>query len=149
MGACPPEKFWISDLMWSFLVYSWGEIANPRLLQNLVVFEACKTKGVTPLRAAEAAKQLFIHVRCGKISGLILPSLPRASGSIYVNVGHVRSNSWCRSWCMCVIATVQAEVCSSSVSIVHVVGLCIVFRRQPFEARHGTHWTPSGFATAE
>ena len=57
--------------IWSFLVYSWGEIANPRLLQNLVVFEAGKTKGVTPLGAAEAAKQLFIHVRHGKISGLI------------------------------------------------------------------------------
>ena len=43
------------------------------LLLNLVaVFEARRIKGVTPLRAAEAAKQLVIRVRRGKISALIL-----------------------------------------------------------------------------
>ena len=38
------------------------------LLNLVVVFEARRIKGVTPLRAAEAAKQLVIHVRHGKIS---------------------------------------------------------------------------------
>ena len=43
------------------------------LLLNLVVaFEARKIKGVTPLRAAEAAKLLVIRVRRRKISTLIL-----------------------------------------------------------------------------
>ena len=26
VGMLPPGKFWISDLLRSFLVYSWGEI---------------------------------------------------------------------------------------------------------------------------
>ena len=38
----------------------------------VVVFEARRIKGVTPLQAAEAAKQLVIHVKRGKISILIL-----------------------------------------------------------------------------
>ena len=43
------------------------------LLLNLVaVFEARRIKGVTLLRAAEAAKQLVIRVRHGEISTLIL-----------------------------------------------------------------------------
>ena len=42
------------------------------LLNLVVVFEARRIKGVTPLRAAEAAKQLVIHVRHRKISALIL-----------------------------------------------------------------------------
>ena len=44
------------------------------LLNLVVVFEARRIKGVTvtPLRAAEAAKQLDIRVRRGKISALIL-----------------------------------------------------------------------------
>ena len=42
------------------------------LLNLLVVFEARRIKGVTPLRAAEAAKQLVIRVKRGKISVLIL-----------------------------------------------------------------------------
>ena len=42
------------------------------LLNLVVVFEARRIKGVAPLRAAEAAKQLVIHVRRGKISALIL-----------------------------------------------------------------------------
>ena len=42
------------------------------LLNLVVVFEACRIKGVTPLRATEAAKQLVIRVKCGKISILIL-----------------------------------------------------------------------------
>ena len=60
-GHAPPPppkgKFWISDLR-SFLVYSWGEIVKlDDLLLNLVdVFETRRIKGVTPLRAAEAAK---------------------------------------------------------------------------------------------
>ena len=37
----------------------------------VVVFEARRIKGVTPLRATEAAKQLVIHVKSGKISVLI------------------------------------------------------------------------------
>ena len=59
VGACPPqENFLISDLLRSFLVYSWGEIAKvgrPILLNLIVVFEVRRIKGVTPLRAAEAA----------------------------------------------------------------------------------------------
>ena len=43
------------------------------LLLNLaVVFEAHRIKGVTPLWAAEAAKQLVICVRHRKISALML-----------------------------------------------------------------------------
>ena len=42
------------------------------LLPNLVVFEARRIKGVTPLRAAQAAKQLLIRVRRGKISALMI-----------------------------------------------------------------------------
>ena len=42
------------------------------LLNLFVVFEARRIKGVTPLRAAEAAKQLVIRVRRGKISALII-----------------------------------------------------------------------------
>ena len=41
------------------------------LLNLLVVLEAHRIKGVTPLRAAEAAKQLVIRVKRGKISVLI------------------------------------------------------------------------------
>ena len=44
------------------------------LLLNLVLFEACRTKGIALLRVAkvEAAKQLVIHIRCVKIRALIL-----------------------------------------------------------------------------
>ena len=42
------------------------------LLNLVVVFEARRIKGVTPLRATEAAKQLVIHIRHRKISALIL-----------------------------------------------------------------------------
>ena len=45
---------------------------NDLLLNLVVVFEARRIKGVTPLRATEAAKQLVIHIRRGKISALIL-----------------------------------------------------------------------------
>ena len=49
------------------------------LLLNLVVmFEPRRIKGVTLLRAADAAKQLVIHVRCGEI----LPSLA-AEGAMH------------------------------------------------------------------
>ena len=55
-------------------MYSSGEIAKlDYLLLNLVVvFESCRIKGVTPPRAAEAAKQLVIRVKRRKISALIL-----------------------------------------------------------------------------
>ena len=42
------------------------------LLNLVVVFEARRIKGVTPLRAAEAAKQPVIRVKRGKISSLVL-----------------------------------------------------------------------------
>ena len=42
------------------------------LLNLVVVLAARRIKGVTPLRAAEAAKQLVIRIRRGKISALIL-----------------------------------------------------------------------------
>ena len=42
------------------------------LLNIVVVFEARGIKGVTPFWVAEAAKQLVICVRSGKISALIL-----------------------------------------------------------------------------
>ena len=42
------------------------------LLNLVVVFEARRINGVTLLRAAEAAKQLVIRVRRGKISALTL-----------------------------------------------------------------------------
>ena len=42
------------------------------LLNLVVVFEAHRIKGVTPLKATEAAKQLVIRIRRGKISTLIL-----------------------------------------------------------------------------
>ena len=50
---------------------------------------------------------------------------------------------------MCVIATVEAEVHNSSVSIVYVVHLHIVFSKAVLQKRgfHGTHGTPSGSAT--
>ena len=66
-GPPPQGKVWISDLLRSFLVYSWGKI--PDLLLNLVVFGGHRIKGVPPLRAA---KQLVIRVRRGKISAPIL-----------------------------------------------------------------------------
>ena len=70
----PPRKFWISDLLRSFLVYSWGKIAKvgQSTAKPSVMFEAHKIKDVTLFLAAEAAKQLVIHVRHGKISNLIL-----------------------------------------------------------------------------
>ena len=43
----PPGKFWISNLLRSFLVYSWGEIVKvgqPILLNLVVVFEAHRVK---------------------------------------------------------------------------------------------------------
>ena len=66
-GHAPQGKFWISDLLRSFLVYSWGKI--PDLLLNLVMFGGRRIKGVPPLRAA---KQPVISVRRGKISAPIL-----------------------------------------------------------------------------
>ena len=46
------------------------------LLNLVVVIEAHRIKGVTPLWTAEAAKHLVIHVRHGKISTLILIAYP-------------------------------------------------------------------------
>ena len=45
---------------------------NDLLLNPVVVLEALRIKGLTPLRAAEAAKQLVMCVRYGKINALIL-----------------------------------------------------------------------------
>ena len=42
------------------------------MLNLVVVFEACRIKGVTPFWVAEATKQLVICVRSGKISALTL-----------------------------------------------------------------------------
>ena len=42
------------------------------LLNLVVVFDTRRIKGVTPLRAAKAAKRLVICVKRGKISALIL-----------------------------------------------------------------------------
>ena len=53
LGACPPEKFWISDLR-SFVVYSCVEIAKaeqPTAKTGCCVFKSAELK-VTPLRAA-------------------------------------------------------------------------------------------------
>ena len=66
-------------------------------------------------------------------------------GSIYAHLGHAHVEFLIQA---CVIATVEAEVCSSSVSIVYVVRLCIVFSKAALPKRgfHGTHGTPSGSA---
>ena len=66
-GPAPrPTKFGISDRSRLFVVQFWNEIAKSwttALLLNLVVvFGARRIKGVTLLRAAEAAKQLVIRV---------------------------------------------------------------------------------------
>ena len=55
-------------------MYCWGEIAKvgDLLLNLVVVFGARRIKGMTPLQAAEAAKQLVIRVRRRKISAVIL-----------------------------------------------------------------------------
>ena len=45
------------------------------MLNLVVVFEARRIKGVSPLWAAEAAKRLVICIRCGKISALITGSI--------------------------------------------------------------------------
>ena len=73
-GMTPPGKFWISGLLRSFLHILGVRLQKlDNLLLNLVVaFEARRIKDVTPLRAAEAAKQLVIRVKRGKISVLIL-----------------------------------------------------------------------------
>ena len=50
-GHAPPDKFWISNLLRSFLVL------DVLLLNLVVVFEARVIKGVTPFWVAEAAKE--------------------------------------------------------------------------------------------
>ena len=42
------------------------------LLKLVVVFEACRIKGMTPLQATEAEKQLVVCIRHREISTLIL-----------------------------------------------------------------------------
>ena len=59
------------DCFWCTLAVKLQKLDN-LLLNLLVVFDAHRIKGVTLLRAAEAAKQLVICVRCGKINALIL-----------------------------------------------------------------------------
>ena len=52
------------------------------LLNLVVVFEAARRiKGVIPLRTAEAAKQLVIRLRRGKISALILIDITLERGN--------------------------------------------------------------------
>ena len=54
------------------------------LVLNLVVFGGRRIKGVPPLRAEEATKQLVIRVRHGKISALMLIAyivIPSCRGS--------------------------------------------------------------------
>ena len=63
----PRKKFGISDILGMKL-----QKLDDLLLNLVVVFETHRIKGVTLLRAAEAAKQLVIRVRHGKISALIL-----------------------------------------------------------------------------
>ena len=53
-------------------------------------------------------------------------------GSIYTYLGHARVEFLIQA---CIIATVEAEVCSSSVSIVYVVRLCIVFLKAALRKR--------------
>ena len=60
-------KCWISGLLRSFLHILGVKLQKlDKLLLNLVVaFEARRIKDVTPLRAAEAPKQLVIRVKRG------------------------------------------------------------------------------------
>ena len=58
------------------------------LLNLVVVFEAHRIKGVTPLRAAEATKQLVVHVRCRKISALMLKCGAPVWRSVYSTFAH-------------------------------------------------------------
>ena len=71
----PPINFFLvsglRDRFWCILGVKLQKL-DDLLLNLVVVFEACKIKGVTPLQAAESAKQLVIRVKRGKISVLIL-----------------------------------------------------------------------------
>ena len=62
-----PGNLWISDFLRSFLFWCIVGVKLQKLddllLNLVVVFEARRIHGVTPLRAAEAAKQLVIRVR--------------------------------------------------------------------------------------
>ena len=56
-------------------MYSWGEMAKfGRLTAKpiVVVFKACRIKGVTLLRVTDAVKQVVIRVSRGKINAIIL-----------------------------------------------------------------------------
>ena len=66
-------------------------------------------------------------------------------GSIYVHLGHARVKFLIQA---CIIATVEAEVRSSSVSIVvRDTFAHSIFEGSPSkEGFHGTHGTPSGSA---
>ena len=57
-GMSAQKNFWISGLLRSFLVYSWGENCKSWMTycELVVAFEACRIKHLTPLRAVEAAK---------------------------------------------------------------------------------------------
>ena len=77
-GHALPGKFWISDFLRDHSGVFLGNLEvklqklDDLLLNLFVVFEARRIKGVTLLRAAEAAKQLVIRIRHGKISALII-----------------------------------------------------------------------------
>ena len=68
----PPPRtildFWPSEIVSGVKLQKLDDL----LLNLVVVFEARRIKGMTPLRAAEAAKQLVICVKRGKIRVLIL-----------------------------------------------------------------------------
>ena len=70
-GHASPRKildFWPSETVSGVKLQKLDDL----LLNLVVVFDVRRIKGVTPLRAAEAAKQLVIRVKRGKISILIL-----------------------------------------------------------------------------
>ena len=69
-GHAPPqEDFWPSEIVSGVFL---GEIAKAERPTAKPGCCVCRIKGVTPLRAPEAAMQLVIRVKRGKKSVLIL-----------------------------------------------------------------------------
>ena len=69
----PPKKekkknldFWTSEIVSDVFLGVKLQKLDVLLLNLVAVFEARRIKGVTPFRAAEAAKQQVIRVRSGK-----------------------------------------------------------------------------------
>ena len=88
-GMLPQEKFGVLtfwDHFWCILGMKLQKL-DDLLLNLVVVFEACRIKGMTPLLATEAAKKLVIFVSRGKISAPILTA--------YITIPSCRgSNAW-------------------------------------------------------